>query len=62
LLREAGLPRRISLQNTFASLKYPNYRLWFTGQLVSLVGTWAQSAALGYLIYELTKSPAYLGM
>jgi len=61
LLREAGLPRRFSLQNTFASLKYPNYRLWFAGQLVSLVGTWAQSAAQGYLIYELTKSPAYLG-
>jgi len=35
--------------------------LWFIGQLVSLVGTWAQSAALGYLIYQLTKSPAYLG-
>ena len=61
MLREAGLPRRFSLQNTFASLKYPNYRLWFAGQLVSLVGTWAQSAAQGYLIYELTKSPAYLG-
>jgi MFS family permease len=52
---------KISVQGTFTSLKYPNYRLWFGGQLVSLVGTWAQSAALGYLIYELTKSPAYLG-
>jgi MFS family permease len=52
---------KISVQGTFASLKYPNYRLWFGGQLVSLVGTWAQSAALGYLIYQLTKSPAYLG-
>jgi MFS family permease len=61
LLREAGISRQFSLQNTFASLKYPNYRLWFAGQLVSLVGTWAQSAAQGYLIYQLTKSPAYLG-
>jgi MFS family permease len=59
-LSEAGLGK-ISLQGTFTSLKYPNYRLWFIGQLVSLVGTWAQSAALGYLIYQLTKSPAYLG-
>jgi len=60
-LREAGIPGKLSVQGTFTSLKYPNYRLWFIGQLVSLVGSWAQSAALGYLIYQLTKSPAYLG-
>jgi MFS family permease len=60
-LRETGTLSQLSLQDTFISLKYPNYRLWFVGQLVSLVGTWAQSAALGYLIYQLTKSPAYLG-
>jgi MFS family permease len=59
-LSEAGLAK-FSLRGTFTSLKYPNYRLWFIGQLVSLVGSWAQSAALGYLIYQLTKSPAYLG-
>ena len=60
-MREVDINRQLNLHNTFTSLKYPNYRLWFTGQLVSLVGTWAQSAAQGYLIYELTKSPAYLG-
>jgi len=60
-LHEAGIRRQLNLNNTFTSLKYPNYRLWYAGQLVSLVGTWAQSAAQGYLIYELTKSPAYLG-
>jgi MFS family permease len=48
-------------RQTFASLRHPNFRLWFVGQLVSLVGTWTQSAALGYLVYELTLSPAYLG-
>ena len=58
---EASLSRQFSLRDTFTSLKYPNYRLWFIGQLVSLVGTWTQSAAQGYLIYQLTKSPAYLG-
>lgn len=52
---------RLNLGETFASLKYPNYRLWFIGQLVSLVGTWTQSAAQGYLVYELTQSPEYLG-
>ena len=47
---------------TFAALKYYNYRLWFAGQVVSLVGTWMQSTAQGYLIYQLTSSPAYLGL
>jgi predicted MFS family arabinose efflux permease len=49
------------LRNTFAALKHPNYRLWFVGQLISLVGTWMQTTAQGYLIYELTHSPVYLG-
>ena len=60
-MREAGLLGQLSVRDTFASLKYPNYRLWFIGQLVSLVGTWTQATAQGYLIYQLTKSPAYLG-
>jgi predicted MFS family arabinose efflux permease len=55
------MTRQFNIRDTFASLKYPNYRLWFVGQLASLVGTWTQTAAQGYLIYELTKSPAYLG-
>jgi len=49
-------------QETFASLKHYNYRLWFFGQMVSLMGTWMQSTAQGYLIYQLTGSPAYLGL
>ncbi len=61
MLREQGISSKFNLQSTFTSLKYPNYRLWFAGQLVSLIGTWTQTAAQGYLIYELTKSPAYLG-
>src|SRR5512133_3928636 len=52
---------RFDWRQTFAALKYPNYRLWFFGQLLSLAGTWMQSAAQGYLIYQLTGSPAYLG-
>jgi MFS family permease len=46
---------------TFAALSYPNYRLWFFGQTISLFGTWMQSTAQGYLVYDLTRSPAYLG-
>lgn len=55
------LPARFNLHQTFAALQYPNYRLWFGGQLVSLIGTWMQSTAQAYLVYEITKSPAYLG-
>jgi MFS family permease len=58
---EAGRVPRSALKETFISLRYPNYRLWFIGQLVSLTGSWMQSAAQGYLVYELTKSPAFLG-
>lgn len=47
--------------STFAAFRHANYRLWFAGQLVSLVGTWMQSTAQGYLIYSLTGSSAYLG-
>lgn len=53
---------RFSLQRTFLSLRYPNYRLWFIGQTASLVGTWMQSTALGFLVFQLTNSPAYLGL
>ena len=58
---KAGGMARFNLKETFVSLKYPNYRLWFIGQLVSMTGTWMQSAAQGFLVYELTKSPAFLG-
>jgi MFS family permease len=60
-MAEAARAPRFTLTETFLSLKYPNYRLWFFGQLVSMVGTWMQSAAQGYLVYELTGSAAYLG-
>ncbi|HSQ16128.1 MAG TPA: MFS transporter, partial [Anaerolineales bacterium] len=60
MIKAGGVPR-FSIQETFASLRYPNYRLWFIGQLVSMSGTWMQSAAQGFLVYELTQSPAFLG-
>ncbi|HEY2784033.1 MAG TPA: MFS transporter [Fimbriiglobus sp.] len=41
--------------NTFRSLKHRNYRLYFFGQIVSYTGSWAQSAALQWLVYELTR-------
>lgn len=50
------------LSQTFSSLQHPNFRLWFGGQIVSLIGTWMQATAQGYLVYELTASPMMLGI
>ena len=50
-----------SLKQTFSSLHHPNYRLWFWGQMISLFGTWMQVTTQGFLVYELTRSSAYLG-
>jgi MFS family permease len=47
---------------TFRALRHRNYRLWFVGQGVSLVGTWMQTMAQQLLIYQLTGSAAALGM
>lgn len=52
---------KLSLSKTFIALSYPNYRLWFYGQITSLFGTWMQTTAQGFLVYELTRSPAFLG-
>ncbi len=55
-LAGARLPR------TFHALRHRNYRLFWTGQLVSLTGTWMQSIAQGWLVYLLTKSALSLGV
>jgi MFS family permease len=52
----------LQLSNTFAALKYRNFRLWFSGQMVSLIGTWMQATAQSYLLFELTGSPVMLGI
>jgi MFS family permease len=47
---------------TFASLKrHRNYRLFFTGQVISVSGTWMQNVALAWLVVELTSSPIAVG-
>jgi MFS family permease len=44
------------------ALRHRNYRLFFSGQLVSLVGTWMQTVAEAWLVYRLTGSAALLGV
>ena len=47
---------------TFRSLAIRNYRLFFYGQLVSLIGTWMQAVAQAWLVLRLTDSGAAVGM
>ncbi|MEI7835589.1 MAG: MFS transporter [Planctomycetota bacterium] len=50
------------LMRVLRSLKHRNYRLYFGGQGLSLVGTLMQHAALGFLVFRLTKSRELLGL
>lgn len=44
------------------ALKHRNYQLYFSGQLISLIGTWMQSVAQSWLVYRLTGSTVALGL
>ncbi len=46
----------------FRALRYRNFRLFFSGQIISLVGTWMQSVAQSWLVYRLTGSSLLLGL
>ena len=50
------------LKIIFRSLQYRNYRLFFGGQSISLIGTWIQRIALPWLVYSLTGSAFLLGV
>jgi MFS family permease len=47
---------------TFAALRHRDFRLFYAGQLLSLVGTWMQTTAQGWLVLELTDSALKLGV
>ncbi len=50
------------LREALRALRHRNFRLFFTGQLISLIGTWMQTIAESWLVYRLTGSAAKLGM
>ena len=56
--RSSEAPR----SGTFRALRHPNYRLWFFGQGISLIGTWMQTMAQQVLVYRLTDSAMALGL
>ncbi|HEY8029645.1 MAG TPA: MFS transporter [Gaiellaceae bacterium] len=47
------------MKRTFSSFRYRNYRLFFTGQLISQTGSWMQRIALGWFVLELTHNDAF---
>ena len=51
-----------SVSRTFRALRHRNYRLFFTGQGLSLIGTWLQQVAMSWLVYRLTGSAWLLGV
>ena len=59
--REAG--RFATLRHeTFSALSIPNFRLYFAGQSISLVGTWMQMVAQAWLVLEITGSATWVGL
>ena len=48
--------------STFAALRHRNFRLFYSGQMISLTGSWMQSVAFSWLVLVLTDSAFYLGL
>ena len=60
--RNTDQPRsRIGLRTTLRALRHRNFQLFFSGQLISLIGTWMQNIAQDWLVYRLTGSSLLLG-
>ncbi len=51
----------MKLPATLRALQYRNFQLFFTGQLISLIGTWMQNVAQAWLVYRITGSSVLLG-
>src|SRR6187200_1295735 len=63
----SGRQQRVSVggitwRHTFRALRHRNYRLFFWGQLVSLIGTWMQQTAMSWYVYQITNSKLLLGV
>jgi MFS family permease len=59
--RPPDVPASAGDPGAFGAFRSRNYRLWFTGQTISLAGSWMQSVAQGWVVYELTASQFALG-
>ena len=59
---EAESGENSAFSNTFRALKHRNFQLFFSGQFISLIGTWMQSVAQSWLVYSITGNVALLGL
>ncbi|HPX97991.1 MAG TPA: MFS transporter [Thermotogota bacterium] len=50
------------MRETFPALRIKNFRYFWTGHMVSLIGTWMQTSAQSWLVLEITDSPLLLGL
>ena len=57
-----GTPSPKRWHKTFSALRNPNYRYFYLGQGISLIGTWTRTAALGWISFQFTHSEFLLGI
>lgn len=60
-MSDSTINKKPGLSQAVAALKHRNFRLFWMGQCVSLIGTWMQNMAQSWLVLELTKSAFWLG-
>ncbi|MHC5538652.1 MFS transporter, partial [Singulisphaera rosea] len=61
-MADAPVPSTSVRSRTFAALDNPDYRRYYIGQGISLIGTWLQAAAVNWLVFERTNSESWLGI
>ena len=60
-MTESSLTKSTGYAHAYRALRHRNFRLFFTGQSISLIGTWMTRVATAWLVYRLTKSAVLLG-
>ncbi len=61
-MKASGSSKEIAAKFILRALHHRNYRLFFGGQSISLIGTWMQQIAMSWLVYRLTNSALLLGV
>src|SRR5579864_1955032 len=61
-IRSDSRARGFQLPEMVRALRHRNFQLFFSGQLISLIGTWMDNVAEGWLVYRLTGSSLLLGV